>query len=285
MVQEFGRAKINLTLDILGKRDDGYHEVELIMQTIELADVIELERIPSGITIEVSGNDEVPADANNLAYRAVVAVNKFCGTNFGVAIHLQKKIPMAAGLAGGSADAAATIRAMNRLYDLKLSTDELCKIGERVGSDVPFCIIGGTCLATGRGEKLTRLRALKQFSVVLVKPRGEILTSWAYKTYDLQPTTWHPPAVEVVNLLNSGAYDKAFPKFFNVLESVAGKKFPEIGICKDKFIRAKAKVALMSGSGPTVFALTDAETAANLAESVEDVDAQVIVTKIFNEDD
>ena len=143
MLKELARAKINLTLDILGLRADGYHEVEMILQMIELADEVELKKI-SGIELTIKGGKNIPTDERNLAWRAVDEVQKFCGKNFGVAIEITKKIPSAAGLAGGSADAAAVIRGMNRLYELNLSENELCEIGSRIGSDVPFCIIGGT---------------------------------------------------------------------------------------------------------------------------------------------
>lgn len=282
MLTEFARAKINLTLDILGVRADGYHEVSMIMQTIDLADVLTLEKISGGVRLAMdatgmAGGETIPTDERNLAWRAVVEVQNFCGKDLGVAIQLTKKIPAAAGLAGGSADAAAVIRGMNRLYDLHLTEDELCTIGARVGSDVPFCIIGGTCLSEGRGEVLTRLAPVKKFNVVLAKPDGEISTAWAYKTYDAQPATVHPPTQEIIAQLARGDYDAAFKNFSNVLESVALRKIPAIADCKRQFLSAGARVALMSGSGPTVFALTDDDdTAERIAAAV---DTQVFVTK------
>ena len=285
MLKEFARAKVNLTLDILGSRADGYHEVSMIMQTIELCDDLELEKISDGVELfmdatKIPGGETIPTDEKNLAWRAALEFQKFCGKNFGVSISLTKKIPAAAGLAGGSADAAAVIRGMNRLYELNLTEDELCTIGAKVGSDVPFCIIGGTCLATGRGERLTRLKPLKKFSVVLAKPRGEILTALAYKTYDEHPATTHPPTTEIISQLERGEYDTAFKNFSNVLEGVALKKIPAIAECKSKMIAAGAKVALMSGSGPTVFALTDDDAIAEkIAASVDG--AKVFITKIF----
>ena len=133
MIQEFARAKINLSLDILGKREDGYHEVKMLMQTLELADVVELSEISAGIKLQVDSAENIPTDEKNLAYKAAVEVQNYCGENFCVAINLAKKIPAAAGLAGGSSDAAAVIRGMNKLFNLKLSTAELCEIGARVG--------------------------------------------------------------------------------------------------------------------------------------------------------
>lgn len=285
MLKETARAKINLTLDITGLRADGYHEVSMILQTIELADELELKKTSGGIslkmdTTEIVGGENIPTDEKNLAWRAAIEFQKFCGKNLGAEIALKKKIPAAAGLAGGSADAAAVIRGMNRLYEMNLTEEELCEIGGRVGSDVPFCVIGGTCLAEGRGEILTRLAPLKKFSVVLAKPAGEISTAWAYKTYDENPSKIHPPTKKIISQLASGEYDAAFKNFFNVLEGVAMKKFPAVADCKNKFLSAGAKVALMSGSGPTVFALTDdEESAKKISESVDC--AQVFVTKIF----
>ncbi len=282
MLKEFARAKINLTLDILGVRADGYHEVSMIMQTIALADAVTLEKISGGVTLAmdatgIAGGETIPTDERNLAWRAAVEFQKFCGKDLGVAIALTKKIPAAAGLAGGSADAAAVIRGMNRLYDLHLTEDELCTIGACVGSDVPFCIIGGTCLSEGRGEVLTRLAPVKKFGVVLAKPDGEISTAWAYKTYDAQPATVHPPTQEIIAQMASGDYDAAFKNFSNVLESVALKKIPAVADCKRKFLSAGARVALMSGSGPTVFALTDDDAAAKRIAAA--VDTQVFITK------
>ena len=286
MVTEIARAKINLTLDILGVRADGYHEVSMIMQTIGLADELELKKTSGGIKLkmnaaEIVGGENIPTDEKNLACRAAIEFQKFCGKDFGVEIILTKKIPAAAGLAGGSTDAAAVIRGMNRLYETNLSDSELCEIGGRVGSDVPFCIIGGTCLAEGRGEILTRLVALKKFSVVLAKPHGEISTAWSYKTYDENPAKIHPPNKKIIEQFERGEYDAAFKNFSNVLESVALKKIPAIADLKSKMFAAGAKVALMSGSGPTVFALTDGVTAKKIYASVENSGAQIFVTEIF----
>ena len=275
MIKEFARAKINLTLDILGKRADGYHEVEMIMQTLELADIIELETADE-ITLKISGNDSLPTDEKNLAYRAVLEVQKFCGKNFGVSINLTKKIPSAAGLAGGSSDAAAVIRGLNKLYDLNLSVEDMLKIGAEIGSDVPFCIIGGTCLASGRGEKLTRLNDLDIFDVILIKPHGEISTAWAYKTYDENISEIHPPNAEIIKLLNEKNYDAAFKKFYYVLEPVAVQKIPKIATYKIFLQDNGAKIAMMSGSGSTVFAFID-----NFNLEKFSGDAQIFITKTF----
>ena len=276
MIKEFARAKINLTLDILGKRADGFHEVSMIMQTLELADIVELEKADA-ITLKISGNDSLPTDEKNLAFRVALEVQNFCNKNFGVSINLTKKIPSAAGLAGGSSDAAAVIRGLNILYDLNLSVEEMCEIAAKIGSDVPYCVIGGTCLATGRGEILTRLDDLPTFQVVLIKPHGEISTAWAYQTYDDNPAQFHPQNNEIINLLKEKNYDAAFKKFSNVLEPVAIKKIPAIQTYKKFLLDNGAKVAMMSGSGPTVFALIDNFDAAKFISN----DAQIFITKTF----
>ena len=286
MVKETARAKINLTLDILGARADGYHEVSMIMQTIELADEVELEKISDGIilkmdTSEILGGEKIPLDEKNLAWRAAVEFQKFCGKNLGVAINIKKKIPIEAGLAGGSTDAAAVIRGMNRLYETNFSEKELCKIGMKIGADVSFCIIGGICLAEGRGDTLTRLDPIKKFSVVLAKPDGGISTAWAYKTYDDNPAEKHIPNDKIIEHFQRGEYDAAFKYFSNALEKVAAKKIPAIADLKRKMLAAGAKAVSMSGSGSTIFALTDEQNVEKIAASVENSGAQIFITKTF----
>lgn len=292
MITEFARAKINLTLDILGKREDNFHEVEMIMQSLELADVLQLEKISDGKKFSMDAEkifdgEKIPVDEKNLAYRAVLELEKVCGKKFNVAINLQKKIPAAAGLGGGSSDAAAVLRGMNKLFDLKFSEEKLCKIGANIGSDVPFCVIGGTCLAKGRGEILTKLPAMKNFSVVLMKPRGEISTAWAYKTFDELPAEkiFHPPTEKIISLLSQKNYDEAFKNFANVFEPVAMKKFPEIEIYKKKMSATGAKFSMMSGSGSTIFALAEEEHVEKIVAGVKNFDAQIFITRIETSDD
>ncbi|MBR1860066.1 MAG: 4-(cytidine 5'-diphospho)-2-C-methyl-D-erythritol kinase [Selenomonadaceae bacterium] len=278
-------AKINLTLDILGTREDGYHEVEMILQSIELADNIELAKMDSGIKLEmdasaVSGGETLTVNENNLAYRAAKAVIDYCKLDNGIFIRLTKKIPIAAGLAGGSTDAAAVIRGMNQLFNLHLTTDELCEIGLKIGSDVPFCIIGGTCLASGRGEKLKRLPDLINVPVVLVKLRGAIPTAWAYKTYDSDRSSEHPDNLAICEAINLSDYEAVGELMFNVLEHVAAKKYPAILSYKEKMLEAGAIAAMMSGSGPTVFGIAKTqEDAVKIAESFKNSGTQVFVTK------
>ena len=278
-------AKINLTLDILGTREDGYHEVAMIMQSIKLSDTVELEKLNSGIKFVLDdtnyiGSELIPADETNLAYRAAKAFMEHCGLKSGVFIRLTKKIPATAGLAGGSADAAAVIRGMNKIFNLRLPIEELCEIGAEIGSDVPFCIVGGTCLATGRGEQLKYLPDLPIMPIVLVKPRGIIPTGWAYKTYDANPSPEHPNTNEIQEAIMLGDYEAVTELLFNVLERVAVKKYPVITLYKEKMIEVGAIAALMSGSGPTVFGIAKThDNAKEIAAAFDNSGAQVFITE------
>ena len=278
-------AKINLTLDILGKRDDGYHEVELVLQSIALADTLELTKIDHGIDFHLDTNqvacaDSLPTDASNLAVRAALLMKDKFKLDSGIFIRLIKRIPIEAGLAGGSTDAAAVIRGINRLFNLRLTTEEMCDLGAEIGSDVPFCIVGGTCLATGRGEKLKRLADLPSIPLVLIKPRGSIPTAWAYKTYDSDRSSEHPDTKQICEAINLSDTKAVTELIFNVLERVAIKKYPAINNIKDKLIEAGAMAAMMSGSGPSIFAITKSnDDSKRIAELFKDSGSQVFVTE------
>lgn len=263
------RAKINLTLDVLGKRPDGYHEVAMVMQSVALADRVEV-RPAAGEGIELECDlPQLGAPERNLAYRAAALLKQRCGLRRGVAIALSKRIPVAAGLAGGSADAAATLRAMNELFALGLSEAALCEIGAEIGSDVPFCILGGTRLATGRGEVLRALAPLPACHVVLAKPAVSVSTAWAYRSYDDARVAAHPDTQAVVRALAARDLTAVAALVCNVLESVTIPAHPVIAEIKARMRRGGALAALMSGSGPTAFALApDAQCARRIAESL-----------------
>ena len=279
-------AKINLTLDILGKRADGYHEVQMIMQSLALADEVTLtERNDGKITLSVSGNNALPTDEKNLAWQAAElffreAEQKKHAKRSGVDIKIEKRIPAAAGLAGGSTDAAAVLKGLSELGGNVFSREELCRIGEQIGSDVPFCIVGKTCLASGRGEKLQELSPLPKVFVVLAKPPIEVSTPWAYKNYDANPAQEHPDNEAAQNALAAGDVKKIGSLLCNVLESVTIKEYPVIAEYKKMLVEQDMDAALMSGSGPTVFALSSsAETAQKAAEFMrKNSGAQVILT-------
>lgn len=255
MLKIEGKAKINLTLDILGKRPDGYHEVAMVMQSIALHDTLSLEKAREGIGLKIN----VPwmkADESNLVWKAAALVQERCGLKGGVNIHLTKRIPVAAGLAGGSADAAAVLRGMDRLFGLGLSDEEFCAMGAELGSDIPFCLMGGTMLSTGRGEVLRRLKGMPTAWVVLAKPRVSVSTAWAYQNYDEQGAERHPDNNLVEKKIIAQDLKAMAPLLCNVLESVTIKKYEVIERYKKLMMEKGALVSMMSGSGPTVFGLT-----------------------------
>ena len=262
MIKIEGNAKINLTLDILGKRPDGYHEVAMVMQSIGLHDTIEMEKSAAGIALTIN----VPwlrADEKNLAWRAAALMQQEYGLSGGVNMRLTKRIPVAAGLAGGSADAAAVLRGMNRLYELGLSDAKLCELGARLGSDIPFCLLGGTMLSTGRGEVLTRLSNLPETWVVLAKPRISVSTAWAYQNYDEQGAEQHPDNARIQQEIARGDRKAVAKLLCNVLESVTIKRYDVISRYKTMMLEQGAMASMMSGSGPTVFGLVGSRVQAN----------------------
>ena len=283
MIKIEGNAKINLTLDILGKRPDGYHEVAMVMQSIGLHDTIEMEKSAAGIALTIN----VPwlrADEKNLAWRAAALMQQEYGLSGGVNMRLTKRIPVAAGLAGGSADAAAVLRGMNRLYELGLSDAKLCELGARLGSDIPFCLLGGTMLSTGRGEVLTRLSNLPETWVVLAKPRISVSTAWAYQNYDEQGAEQHPDNARIQQEIARGDRKAVAKLLCNVLESVTIKRYAVISRYKELMMEQGAMASMMSGSGPTVFGLAESRGTANkIADCLRaSTKADVFVTRTMN---
>lgn len=271
-------AKINLTLDILGTREDGYHEVAMIMQEISLHDTLSMGKINQGIslTIVIEGQQgTLPADESNLCWKAAALVQKEYNLQEGVEIHLTKRIPMAAGLAGGSADAAAVLKGMNHLFRLGMTEARLCELGARLGSDIPFCIMGGTMLATGRGEVLTRLPSFPRVSVVLAKPPVGVSTAWAYKTYDAGYDGPHPDNEAMLEAIHGGDAHKAAGLLCNVLEGVTETEHPVIADYKRLMMEHGAMASMMSGSGPTVFGLVrEKQQAWHLADTLKKYDGE-----------
>lgn len=264
MVTIIGRAKINLTLDILGLREDGYHEIATVMQSLALADTLTLTQQKEGITLRVD-LPGLEADERNLAHRAAALIMNECGVRGGVHIDIVKRIPVAAGLAGGSADAAATLRGMNELYALGLSDEDLCRLGAKLGSDIPFSIMGGTVLATGRGEIMQHLADFPATHVVLAKPSASVSTPWAYRSYDAHPPELHPDNAAFLEALTRGDRTRCIELVCNVLEPVTEAAHPVIGDYRTRMRAHGALCAMMSGSGPTVFGLFAEERAARAA--------------------
>ena len=258
---EKASAKINLGLDALYKRQDGYHELEMIMASVDLADRLSFETISENKIIIDTNNSFLPLDRRNHVYQAAELIKKTYQQPQGVKIHIEKKIPVAAGLAGGSSDCAATLRGLNRLWKLNLSKENLAKLGSQIGSDVPYCIEGGTAYVTGRGEKIERLPAMPQCWVVLVKPRMSVSTSSIFGSLSFNSID-HPDIEGLRQSIIEEDYAMMTQKTGNTLEGVTIKRHPVIQQIKDRMIKYGADAALMSGSGPTVFALCSKKTRA-----------------------
>ncbi|MFE5324465.1 4-(cytidine 5'-diphospho)-2-C-methyl-D-erythritol kinase [Paenibacillus sp. NPDC056579] len=258
-VFEKAPAKINLSLDVLHKREDGYHEVEMVMTMVDLADRIEMQELPRDTIIISSQAGYIPLDEKNLAFQAAKLIKDRYDVKQGVYIHLDKKIPVAAGLAGGSSDAAATLRGLNRLWKLNIPTDELQRLGAELGSDVPFCVTGGTAVATGRGEKLEAIESPPQCWVVLAKPPINVSTSEIYGKLRANAIKHHPSTARVIDAIRQKRFDLLCDNLGNVLEEVTLDLYPEVRQLKDCMIRLGADGVLMSGSGPTVFGLVSKE--------------------------
>lgn len=279
-VTETAFAKINLGLEILGKRDDGYHEVSMIMQSIGLCDEIIITEGEGSGQIQLSTNiPGLSCGADNLAYKAAELLASYAGITPNVHIGLNKKIFLAAGLAGGSSDGAAVLRGLNRFWELNLANQELEKLAAKLGSDVPFCIEGGSMLATGRGEVLTKLQDMPSTYVVLAKPLGlEVSTAWVYKNYNRRRVIKAPSIWRLQERLGLGG--KALvPYMGNVLETVTIPAHPVIASIKAAMLRAGAYYAMMSGSGPTVFALAEDEaTAINIEAALKEFAVETAIT-------
>ncbi|WP_100405929.1 4-(cytidine 5'-diphospho)-2-C-methyl-D-erythritol kinase [Bacillus solitudinis] len=252
-------AKINLSLDALRKRNDGYHEVEMIMTTVDLADRIDLTETDDGkIQVDVS-EGFVPNDQRNLAYQAADLLQKRFQVKKGVFIYITKRIPVAAGLAGGSSDAAATLKGLNELWSLGLTLDELADLGAEIGSDVSFCVHGGTALATGRGEIIQKIASPPPCWVILAKPPLGVSTADVYKRLDVG-TIQHAKTAEMIKSIKSQDFHGICNNLHNVLETVTLDLYPEVRHIKEQMQRFGADGVLMSGSGPTVFGLVEKES-------------------------
>ena len=246
-------AKINLGLDVLGRREDGYHNVRMVMQTIYLYDNITIRRTKeSGITLE-SNLYFLPNDEGNIAYKAAKLLMDEFQIQDGVHITLDKHIPVAAGLAGGSANAAAVLVGMNRMFSLGLSEEELMERGVNLGADVPYCVMRGTVLAEGIGEELTRLSALPKCYILIAKPGISVSTRTVYEKLDALSITEHPDIDGVIKGLENQDLKAIASSMGNVLEQVTVDAYPIIEKIKDVMKEQGALNAMMSGSGPTVF--------------------------------
>ncbi|WP_123042681.1 4-(cytidine 5'-diphospho)-2-C-methyl-D-erythritol kinase [Cohnella candidum] len=258
-IYEKAPAKINLLLDVLRKREDGFHEVEMVMTMVDLADRLEMEELPGDRIVLSSQAGFIPLDEKNLAFQAARLIKERYGVSRGVYIHLDKRIPVAAGLAGGSSDAAAALRGLNRLWGLGLSQQELESLGAELGSDVPFCIRGGTAVARGRGEVLESIPAPPQCWVILAKPPINVSTADVYGKLRASELKNHPSLSDMLSAIRSESFTEMCDSLGNVLETVTLDRYPEVRQIKDCMAKLGADGVLMSGSGPTVFGLVSKE--------------------------
>ncbi|MDA9471177.1 4-(cytidine 5'-diphospho)-2-C-methyl-D-erythritol kinase [Enterococcus sp. 5H] len=254
-------AKINLGLDALYKRQDGFHELEMIMASVDLADRLTFEPLSKNEIVIETDSSFLPVDRRNHVYQAAELLKDTFGLTQGVKIKIEKRIPVAAGLAGGSSDCAAALRGLNRLWNLGLSLEELVELGSKVGSDVPYCVHGGTAFVTGRGEKIEFLPPMPQCWVVLVKPRMSVSTSTIFGSLSFNSIE-HPDIAGLKQAVEANDYKLMTEKVGNALEGVTIKRHPIIQQIKDRMTKYGADAALMSGSGPTVFALCEKKTRA-----------------------
>ena len=249
------RAKINLGLDVTRRRPDGYHDLRMIMQTVNLCDNVKLS-VTKAPGVRVKTNLRfLPTDRSNHAYQAAQMLIEEFGIEAGAFIELQKHIPVAAGLAGGSADAAAVLEGMNRLFDLGLSQEQLRERGVKIGADVPYCIMKGTALAEGIGDVLTPLTHIPDCSIVIAKPDVRVSTKYVYTHLTLDGNTAHPQIDQQIEAIRQGDLARMCALCGNVLENVTIPAHPQIAALKEEMIESGALTAMMSGSGPSVFGI------------------------------
>lgn len=269
-------GKINLSLDVLGKRSDGYHDLRMIMQQIDLKDIIEIEHLEED-TIEIESNsNDIPLDESNIVYKVAYTMKQKYSIKSGVRIKIEKNIPVAAGLAGGSTDAAATLKGLNELWELGLSESELMAIGKPIGADIPYCIYGGTALAEGIGDRLTRLSSFKGKHILLANPEIQVSTAQIYQNLNLEGLNKRPDTEKLIRAIDDDDLDCVADSMVNVLETVTIQMHPVISEIKQDMIDSGAIGTLMSGSGPTVFGIFKTEK--DLEESKAKLEKKVKLT-------
>ena len=277
-------AKINLGLDVVRRLPNGYHEVRMIMQTVGICDVLTFTKAESGIHLQVD-NEELPADANNLIYKAAKLLMDTAGIAEGVRITLEKHIPIAAGMAGGSTDAAATFLGINELFEIGYDIEQLKALGVKIGADVPYCIQGGTALAEGIGEVLSVLPAPPECHLVIAKPDINVSTKFVYENLKANELETHPDIDGMIEALHSGSLSGITERLGNVLETVTVPAYPVIREIKDVMLSEGAENALMSGSGPTVFGIfTEQDKAQRTAAAIREAQLarEVFVTEFYH---
>lgn len=279
MIKRKAYAKVNLCLDVLRRREDGYHDVRMIMQTVDLYDELTFDAVAGTVLLARDGAADAGTDdtdnitlkilnipqnvdigpvENNLIYRAAKLVfEEYDIKETGVIITLDKHIPVAAGMAGGSTDAACVFHGLNALLNLNMSVEDMCRLGVKLGADIPYCITGGTCLSEGIGEKLTALPTPPECTVLIVKPDINVSTAFVYKNLHIETVTNHPDVDGMIEDINKQDLTSLAAHMGNVLENVTVSEYPVIDSIKTKINESGALNALMSGSGPTVFGIYD----------------------------
>lgn len=249
-------GKVNISLDVVGKVEDGYHLLSMIMQNIDLYDEIEVEKQECGIILECN-KSYVPVDNRNLAYKAAEIFKERYDIVDGVKINIEKNIPVSAGLAGGSTDAAAVLKVMNKLFNVNATEEELMELGLKLGADIPYCIHGGTALCEGIGEIITPIKPFRDKIVVLVKPAFGVSTKEVYKNFNLEKVKQHPKTAEIINAIENDDLNFVASNMKNLLENVTLRKHKILIKIKEEMNACGAINSMMSGSGPTVFAFFD----------------------------
>ncbi|MDO5445066.1 MAG: 4-(cytidine 5'-diphospho)-2-C-methyl-D-erythritol kinase [Eubacteriales bacterium] len=271
MITEKACAKLNISLDVSKPRPDGYHDMIMVMQAVSLCDDIEIEINSSGKVFAKSNLKYIPSDEKNLAVKAAgLYFEALDNRSAGAVISIRKAIPVGAGMAGGSTDAAAVIRALNRYYGNALSPEELLKVAERTGSDVPFCVLGGTALAEGRGEILTSLPEIPECTFVICKPEFSISTPELFKALDRIKLRSHPDTAGIISALENGDLKQICRRLYNVFEDVPDRRMRTVTEIKQKLLSGGAEGAVMTGTGSAVFGIfTDAEEAYAVCSQLE----------------
>ncbi len=278
-------GKVNLTLDVLAERSDGYHDIESVMHTIALHDAITLREAGTGVELIVHDNGSVPNDTRNLVVRTAQLLRETFGVDRSVQIELTKRIPVAAGLGGGSADAAVTLLGLVQMWKLRLDGRELLGLATKLGADVPFFLEGGAAIARGRGERLTLLPPLPTTWMVLARPKVEVATAWAYKQLGATGVTSRPNNALMIDAVKREDVREVGRHLRNVFEEAIAAAHPIVGTLRGRILRGEAYGATMSGTGPTVFGLMANEAAAHkVADDLRSMpEVEVYVTRTFAE--
>ncbi|MBD5552177.1 MAG: 4-(cytidine 5'-diphospho)-2-C-methyl-D-erythritol kinase [Lachnospiraceae bacterium] len=272
-------GKINLGLDVVRRLENGYHEVRMVMQSVELADTVTMRRLAEDEIVVKTDKSGLPCDERNLAYKAAKLMKERYSIQGGVEIFLEKRIPMAAGMAGGSADCAAVLKGMNELFGLELSLKKLQEEGVKLGADVPYCLLGGCALSEGIGEVLTALKKPPACTVLLAKPDIDVSTKHVYENLRLDELEHHPDIDGILQSIETEHLEGLCEKLENVLESVTGKEYPVIGEIEKLMKEAGALQAIMSGSGPTVFGIFKESEAAK--EAMDMIRSKSLAKEVF----